>query len=158
MKHPAKLLKAVALSAFSMASGTLLADDCSYPGPLGTCPAGTFELVYMDGAGAMTEDCETRAPCANLDSKIGPSPSFIVCSPVSGQSGHFRCEAWPQGDLSYDWVLDAGVEALDLPFQGGPVRDVGCGSRGAGRVLTVTVTAPNGAEDTAFTQISCPSG
>ncbi len=151
IRIPACLLLALCCSASANA------DDCQEPGPDGMCPSQTFELIYADGLGPLS-GCSVRNTCVVEESKLGPSPSFIVCSPVSGQIGRFRCEAWPQGDLSYDWVLDAGVEALDLPFQGGPVRDVGCGSRGAGRVLTVTVTAPNGAQDTAFTQISCPSG
>ena len=130
------------------------ADDCQEPGPDGACPVGTFELRYMDGSGPLGV-CSVRNTCVDVESKLGPSPAFISCSETDPQVPTFTCEAWPQGDLSYTWVLDAGVVALDTPFAGGPERLVGCAGGTGRRVVSVTVTSPNGYSDTAFSQIPC---
>ena len=139
------------LAIAAIAPSAARAESCQEPGPLGVCPAETFKFSYMDGEGPMS-GCEVRAVCVDDDADIGPTPVFIVCEPLAAG---FLCEAWPQGDMDYDWVLGGGIEALDEPFSGGPVRELGC-LGGTGRnVVSVTVTAPNGLSDTAFTQIPC---
>ena len=150
-----KLAPYAALLLLSLAcAGFASADECQEPGPDGVCPVETFELVYSDGLGPLS-GCSVRHTCVNDDSKLGPTPVFIVCSPTGAYGGRFLCEAWPQGDMSYSWVLDTGVQAMDEPFGGGPVRDLRCASGGGGRVVSVTVTAPGGASDTGFTQLPC---
>jgi hypothetical protein len=119
-------------------------------GPKAACPAGSFAFVLKDGSGE-TGICEDKSRCIPLDAGIGPAPSFITCE---RQGGGFQCQAWPQGEMKYDWVLGEGLEAKGTR-KGSSNQKLACSKAGGSTLMSVTVTAPNGLSETVFSQVSC---
>lgn len=131
-------------------SGEAAAQHCPEPEKSGACPAGSFALKLMDDEG-LKNACDDKSHCIPLDAGIGPAPSFITCE---RQGGGFQCQAWPQGEMKYDWVLGEGLEVKGTR-KGSSNQKFACSKAGGSTLMSVTVTAPNGLSETVFSQVSC---
>jgi hypothetical protein len=151
-KLNARVLSLAAVVLLQSATPAWGSDECEEGGPKRSCPAGSYAFRLMDQV-KNGEECEEKSSCVPLAAGIGPAPSFITCEP--GKGGVVSCEAWPQGDMTYDWVLGDGLVPLRGSAKPGAVQSMRCAAGKGSTLMSVTVTAPNGLSETVFSQLRC---
>lgn len=129
---------------------------CMYPHSDGNCPTGSFLMLFPDGTEpSLNSFCSTSvgSSCIPLGYKVPPSPAWIDCG--EPRNGHVTCQAWPQGDLAFDWVVSEPLMLIDQDNPDNHSIQVRCLSAAGTGLISVTIITPERFSDVAFGSVNC---